>query len=250
MTNEIAKQENTPSTLIEQALAKGSDIDVMERLFTLQERWEANQAKKAFDKAMADFQGECPIIEKKTKVFDRDGKLLYSYAKIESIVEQVGPFLTKSGLSYIFKPKETKDGEVTTICIAKHVDGHSEESEMSIKKGQGTSIQSSSQAVGGDVTFSKRYAFCNVFGIMTGDEDNDAKPDDQPEPVFIKEINEIKTMGELKRYHAKNGKKHNSLEYAKAINAKKEDVDMPVEKNGKVVDKKNWDVDNLEIPQG
>ena len=34
---------------------------------------------------------------------------------------------------------------------------------------------SDSQVVAAASTFSKRYAFCNAFGILTGDEDNDGQ---------------------------------------------------------------------------
>ena len=35
---------------------------------------------------------------------------------------------------------------------------------------------SQTQVEAAALTFAKRYAFCNAFGILTGDEDTDAKP--------------------------------------------------------------------------
>jgi len=44
--NEIVKQEesaNTPQTMINLAINKGADLDKLEKLLTLQERWEKNE---------------------------------------------------------------------------------------------------------------------------------------------------------------------------------------------------------------
>jgi hypothetical protein len=40
--------------------------------------------------------------------------------------------------------------------------------------GNKTQIMSDTQVTAAALTFAKRYAFCNVFGILTGDEDNEA----------------------------------------------------------------------------
>jgi hypothetical protein len=44
---EALSLESSPQKLIELALSKGADAETLERLFALQERWEANQARKA-----------------------------------------------------------------------------------------------------------------------------------------------------------------------------------------------------------
>src|SRR5262249_52436437 len=38
-------------------------------------------------------------------------------------------------------------------------------------------IMSQTQVVAAALTFAKRYAFCNAFGILTGNEDTDAQPE-------------------------------------------------------------------------
>jgi hypothetical protein len=45
--------------------------------------------------------------------------------------------------------------------------------------GNKTQVMSDTQVTAAAGTFAKRYAFCNVFGIMTGDEDTDGA-DPQP----------------------------------------------------------------------
>ena len=43
----------TPSHLLQMAVQQGADLDKLERLMALQERWEATEARKAYDTAFA-----------------------------------------------------------------------------------------------------------------------------------------------------------------------------------------------------
>lgn len=222
---------NTPAMLIDKAIEKGMDISAMERLFDLQERWEKNQAKKAFDSAMANFQMECPMIEKTKHVPTKTGEIAYSYAPIESIVEQVKKILQKNGLSYTIKTEV--NGKVKSTCIVKHIDGHSEESSMEVPLGNKTQVMSDTQVVAAASTFAKRYAFCNALGIMTGDEDTDARPQATPDT----EIDENKyaelekcTSEECVKKFVKtlSEKEKKNVALVNAINKKIEDISIPV----------------------
>jgi tRNA(Glu) U13 pseudouridine synthase TruD len=53
----------TPMELLNQAVMSGN-IELAEKLMGLQERYEQNQARKAFDNAMAQAKAEMPIIVK------------------------------------------------------------------------------------------------------------------------------------------------------------------------------------------
>lgn len=209
---EVAKtQEATPQALIQQGLESGASIEVMERMFNLQERWEKNQAKKAFDQAMSDFQSELPEIKKTKQVKDRNGKLLYSYAPIEQIVSQVKTGLSKVGLSYSIKTEMSKDEKGLTIgvkstVVVKHIAGHSEFYEMEVPLGTKTDIMSQSQVIAAASTFSKRYAFSNAFGIMTADEDKEEnlKPATQGEiEDAIAKLDHCMTLPHLKEVWSK-----------------------------------------------
>jgi hypothetical protein len=49
---------NTPAALILQAVQSNTDLDKLKGLLELQERWEANEARKAYHQAMSDFKAE------------------------------------------------------------------------------------------------------------------------------------------------------------------------------------------------
>lgn len=158
--------------LIQSAIDKGTPVETMERLLVMRNQIKAERAKEAFDAAMARFQADCPTITKTKGVSTRAGKEAYKYAPIESIVAQTKALIRANGFSYSFK-QELKESGVRVGCIVKHEEGHSEESWMEVPLGNKTDIMSMSQVVAAASTFAKRYAFCNAFGILTGDDDND-----------------------------------------------------------------------------
>lgn len=195
---EIIQNQNDSSInkLITVALEQKADIQTLERLFSLQKEWEANEAKKEYIKAFSLLQGELPIVEKETEVKGKDGKLRYTYAKLEKIISEAKPFIAKHGFSYTFTEKKDKE-MATAICTVRHSLGHSEEFPFTIEIGT-EDYMTSPQKYGARMTFAKRYAFCNAFGIVTADEDDDANAKDgnqEPTSDGAKVIHLLKTLG-------------------------------------------------------
>lgn len=165
----------SPLALIARAIDEKIPVETMEKLMDLQERWEKNQAKKAYNLAMAAFQGECPVIKKSTPGGSTNsGKVAYHYATLDSIVEQTKELIQRHGFSYMIRT-ETMENGVKVTCTVTHQMGHSEATDVQVPLGTKTNVMSASQVVAAAMTFAKRYAFSNAFGIMTGDEDNDGK---------------------------------------------------------------------------
>ena len=219
--------QGTPMALIQMAINQPNfPIENLERLMALQERWEKNQAKKAFIDSMAKFQSECPMIEKTKKVYEKNdpSKIRYSYAPLESIVEQVKEIISKHGFSYGFD--EDKDEQNTKIiCTVTHQLGHSEQTTFKIPVGS-EQYMTDVQKHGARMTFGKRYAFCNAFGIMTGDEDTDAQNTSEvagnTDEMFKqaqKMINEEKNQMKILTYRQKieSSKKYSELQKAALI---------------------------------
>src|SRR3990167_11510141 len=87
---------------IQYALDNKADIEEIEKLLTLQERWEANEAQKAYHKAMAKFKETAPeTILKKTAVdyTTKTGvRVKYKHASLAAIVKAITVGLSKNGL--------------------------------------------------------------------------------------------------------------------------------------------------------
>lgn len=160
---------------ISEAIASKLPVEQMKELFELQKRVKSETAREEFVKALASFQGNCPVIIKTKEVLNKDGRSVrYKYAPLESIVSQIKSLVRENGLSYtwdtlnIVEPKEIK-----VIITLTHVLGHSKSSEFTVPIDAG-GYMTAPQKVASAVTFAKRYTLCNVFGIATGDEDTDA----------------------------------------------------------------------------
>lgn len=173
---------HTATLMIQQAIDKGLPVETMERLLAMHKELKADAAKEAFDDAMAKLQGEMPVIQKTKSIKDKSGAERYKYAPIDAIITQTKEYIAKHGFSYAVTTEQSEVvGEVKAICTVKHRMGHAEHSTFRVPIDNG-SFMSAPQKVAAALTFAKRYAFCNAFGIITGDEDNDATEDSPTTP--------------------------------------------------------------------
>lgn len=158
-------QDGSPAALLQLAVTQGADVESLEKLMDLSDRWEAKQAQKAYYDAMAAFQRGCPIIERADKAHTS------KYATLERIVMTVRDNLADAGLSYRFENAET-DGKFSVTCVITHLDGHSERTTMTASADTSGS-KNPIQAIGSTTTYLQRYTLCGALGIVTGGEDVD-----------------------------------------------------------------------------
>ena len=170
----------SPEALISQAIAAKLPVETLERLLAMRKDLKAEYAKQRYDEDMAKLQSDLPIIKKTKVVKTRAGVVAYRFAPLESIVEQTKGLISEYGFSYSTRTC-TMDGKVSATVIVRHKDSHSEEYNVEVPLGTKTDIMSASQVVAAALTFAKRYAFNNAFGILTGDEDTDATPESMGE---------------------------------------------------------------------
>ena len=193
---QVMPQDFTPENLIMTAIAKGSSIETIEKLLGLRDRLNKEKAEIAFRDAMSKFQSECPVIVKSAGVdytSKKGSRIKYQYAPLDVIVSAVRNPLSNNGLSYSFTTEQTEKS-ITAICHAHHILGHSESTSLSIPVDL-EAYMNIAQQVASALTYAKRYAFCNAFGILTGDEDNDANKN--PEDTKIQEDTKVKEQAEI-----------------------------------------------------
>ena len=183
-TEEQAPELFSPEFLIAKAIDRGMSLETLERLMAMRDKLRAEQevdrsreAKMAFDRAMTAFQSECPAIEKKKSVMNKDGKSVrYRYAPLGDIVEQVRDLIGKHGFSHriseAFLDRETK--EAVAVCMVTHAQGHRELTERRFSL-SASDYMNPAQNCASAMTFASRYAFCGAFGINTVDEDDDGQ---------------------------------------------------------------------------
>ena len=183
--NEIApkKGDLNVQALIGKALEGEVSMEVIERFLAVRDKLKAEAAKEAYFADFSKFQGECPVINKNTSVSFQNrsgGWTKYNYADLGSIMKQVSPLLGKHGFSFTITTKQTADS-VTAYCNSHHISGHTEVTDFTAPIDMSAKMNAA-QKVASALTYAKRYAFCDAFGIMTGDDDDDSNVSDLTGP--------------------------------------------------------------------
>ncbi len=163
----------TPLAMVHEAVKQGADIEVVEKLMALAERYEANQAKKAFNEAIADAKAEIPRILK-NRVVDftsQKGRTHYQYEDMGEIAKTVDPILGKYGLSYRYRATSNIGEPVCVTCIVSHRAGHSEETTLTAGRDE-SGNKNSIQAVGSTITFLQRYSLKVALGLAASNDDD------------------------------------------------------------------------------
>lgn len=176
----------TPSQLLAMAVQQGADLDRLERLMDLQQKWEANEARKQFAAALAAFKSEALELLKTKQVefTTRDGDTTrYRHAELAVAASVAGAALAKHNLSFRWDVHQG-DGKVTVDCILMHSAGHSERVTMTASP-DASGKKNAIQQVASTVTYLERYTLLAITGMAAKDTDDDAEGayGDDPPPA-------------------------------------------------------------------
>lgn len=154
----------TPMDMLARAVQSGADLDMIEKLMNLQERWEASNARKAFDAAIAGAKAKIPPIER-----NATGHNEKRYADFSAIARVVDPILSEFGLSYRFRT--TQGDRISVTCVLSHKDGHSEETTLSGPP-DASGSKNAIQAIGSTLTYLQRYSLVQMLGLAAARDDD------------------------------------------------------------------------------
>lgn len=171
---ERAMQPITPMTLLQSAHSTGATVEQLQQLMELQIRWEANEARKAYNEAMAEFKSENIIIFKECEVGyrNKDGSFTgYRHANLGTIVSKVSPVLSRYGLSHSWETHQVGE-EVQVTCKISHRLGHSESITLNASPDD-SGKKNSIQQIGSTVTYLQRYTLVSILGLAIHDMDDD-----------------------------------------------------------------------------
>lgn len=189
----------TPMEMLDRAVTQGASVETLSQLMALQERWEANQARKAFDEAMAAAKANMPAIIKTRKVDFTTGKgrTNYQYEDLASIMNQIGPVLSANGLSVRYRTTAEPNQPISVTCIISHRMGHSEENTLMAGKDD-SGNKNSIQAIGSTVTYLQRYTLKAALGLAAAADDDDGAGADtgkeQNGAITVDQRNELQSM--------------------------------------------------------
>lgn len=174
------------------------DIDKMERLFAMQERLLAQQAKAEFVGAKVAMAPLIPAINMRGRIVIKDknsGEITQEtpFARFEDIHEAVMPILTEHGFDLSFKNGLAPDGKVRVTTILSHVSGHSEETYFDLPHDSSGS-KNAVQAVGSSTSYAKRYGVLSILNIRVAGEDDDATTAIVPAAISVKQYDELQRL--------------------------------------------------------
>lgn len=163
---------NSPADVIRMAVAGKANLDKMEKFLELQERFEANQARKIFTSAFSNAQAQIATVLK-TKVNPQTNS---KYATLEDIIKSAQPIYTGEGFSIIFYEGETAVPECIRICAdVLHRAGHKETYHYDIPLDgvglKGNPNMTKIHAKASSTSYGRRYLMCMIWNIPTQDDD-------------------------------------------------------------------------------
>ena len=187
-------REVTPLTLLDRALSAGADPATLREFMQLQREFQRDQAKMAFDAAIAAAKAEIPVISK-NRVVDftsTKGRTHYRHEDLAEIARVVDPILGRHGLSYRFKTTAEINQPVTVTCIVSHRDGHSEENTLAAGRDD-TGNKNGIQQIGSTITYLQRYTLKAALGLAAA-ADDDGKAAGEGATINDEQIAELRLL--------------------------------------------------------
>lgn len=185
---------NSPMGMMLAALNQGAQLEQIEKMMDLQDRWQKGEAKKAYDTAFAAFKAEAVKIIKGKDV--KDGPLKgKSYAELHDVVNAVTPALSKHGLSSSWKLTRDEKDWMEVTCYLRHVGGHEESVSMGGPPDAG-GAKNAIQARASTKTYLERYTLKAITGLSEQDDDTDgnAARDEELRDSWISKIAQADTL--------------------------------------------------------
>jgi hypothetical protein len=162
--------EMTPMQMLQIAVSQGADLERIQKLMDLQDRWEAKQALHAFNAALAAFKKNPPVIVK-----DLMNKQYTNawYTSLGNLVNTTNAALGEHGLSASW---QIEQGEtvIAVTCILEHVLGHRRQVRLEGPPDTSGS-KNTLQQIRSTLTYLKGSTFEAVTGIASrvGNQDDD-----------------------------------------------------------------------------
>lgn len=194
--------EKTPLQLLDKAMNKGVDTEQLRQFMDLQERWEANEAKKAYNEAISAFKRNPPVVIKDRLNKQYDSK----YSSLANLVNTVNEGLSEHGLNARWEFNQ-EDAFIHVTCILSHYMGHSEKVTLTGPPDTSGS-KNQIQQIKSTTTYLKAATFEAVTGIASVDANSDddgngaGKPTIDPKIILEAEIRGINYMQECFKHIA------------------------------------------------
>ena len=196
--NELVKSDSrelarvaTPMEMIA-AIARDPSIpiDRITALIGLQERMEARESEKEFNRDFAAAMADMPRVAKRGKK-DMGGKGVIPYETYEDLDAAIRPIETRYGFARSFSTRISDKGAgVILVLTLTHRAGHSTTSERYCPPDPGPG-RNDTQAIGSGESYGRRYLTKSRWNIVTVGADDDG---DSADPISEEESLKLRGM--------------------------------------------------------
>ena len=171
----VVDDANSPFAMTKLGLAHGQSLADIEKMLELQIKWEENEAKKAYHKAMAAFKADPPKIwrDMQVKYKDKGGNVQnWSHSDLGIASEAISKSLGEHGLNYTWRTEPQDNKETKVTCIIYHELGHSESTWLQAGPDT-TGSKNAIQAIGSTIFYLERYTLFALTGLAPARMDDD-----------------------------------------------------------------------------
>jgi len=202
----LAPTSLTPAQMLSLAVQQNADTAKLEKLMDLQERWEKNEARKAYVEAMVKFRAACPTILKTRKVdfTPKDkGRVKYNFAGLPETVEQIQPLMAECQLSATWTTVAQRADWIEIRCDVSHVRGHKESMQLGGPPDD-SGGKNRLQMIASTITYLRRTTLFSLLGLVAKDEvdDDGAGGKKKPEPEKPKSAELLDVVAAKRRFGA------------------------------------------------
>lgn len=175
----MVTRQATPDDMIFAGIKANVPIETLERLYALKQKYEADEAEKAYVDAMAEFKKNPPEILKKTLVdyeLKTGGRTTYMHADLGEVCEKIVAGLADHGFSHDWETRQ-EGGLIYVTCVITHRLKHSKRFPMPGVAPDTSGGKNAIQGVASAMTYMQRYSLMSATGLAAKGMDNDGRGD-------------------------------------------------------------------------
>lgn len=149
------------------------DIDKLQQLLVMQERWEINEDKKSFRESMVRFKENAPKIVKDTHVKFKNSKgdfTEYDHASIGNVCEVIGKALADVGITHAWTTSQ--EGSNVTVTCTLSFGLYSESTSMTAGQDE-SGGKNTIQARISTKSYLERHTLTGITGMATNEAEDD-----------------------------------------------------------------------------
>ncbi|MCG5533139.1 ERF family protein [Halorhodospira sp. 9621] len=170
--------------IIRAASDPSTDVEKMERLWSMYERIEARNAEAEFNRAMSRCQRQMGRVSADANNPQTRSRYA-TYARMDAALR---PIYTQEGFSLSFDTEAVQDGWVRVLCYVSHETGHTRTYRVDMPSdgigAKGNAVMTRTHASGSAMSYGMRYLLKLIFNVAIGEDDDDGNAaGNPPRPV-------------------------------------------------------------------